>query len=828
VARKRDEPEDEPQARLEDEEGPPTEEEVHDEDFQFALKELLAAYEPVLAEELERARDPERLKREALERPPTCDEELALANRIFDKFVTEDVALRLLPPEGRQQLGPVEEWRWCLGHIRCCIIFGWLVCRGPRTFRSFNYYLWRYWLCVRRVLGDAPIDRPPTQEERDDFASIVETLAVAYKPYLTDQLATVDFPLGLPHELFGGRIDCEEGEEESAAIFERLLTADIGPALLGRAAFEEHSRHPSFWFCRCWCLCAIRFGCCLAQARSFIDILRCLVFYRRCLRRCFRPLRCQLTAPTGCAEEHPLPQGGVGLEVVGTAAGSFFSHYTLQWRKVQGQACDDDTGWNDPNDGTVVHPGGGTQGTAPVVGGTLGWIKTAALAPDAFEIRVCVYSVQPNAPRTCCCIQFSLFKVAVWIDHVAAQPISPNDPFDPNAIISDGAGTVVPVGCCVTVGGSAFVGDCNQRKIKCFDLRWGIGFLPGPTQIGFDPSAYPGSLLPAGPVCYTDADPAIELQKRAPWNRVFGVGANLVTQLVDDIDIPSLGLEDLWKLAPTCFQSSTGLASGVLDATGCPDPHHRCRSGKYTLLLDVTDTLNNHYYDTQHVWFDNKPMVSDKHVVFAGVQGLPGCTDLHLGPNTPGIPPGAPCGLPWPAVLEGIAYDEYIDETDTAYPSDNFDFYALWITRQGGPTYSVPITPTLGPPPVLGPNPLHGTQRVGDPGERCEPLPDPPPAGCPAPPPIPPKVFGTLTVLDLRVFDEVCAPSLVAPFALPVTPPNAPKFPLKRGTCCGYTFQVYARDKTRSSSPVPCHEAWSLPWAVCICNDLPTDEVPDR
>ena len=201
-----------------------------------------------------------------------------------------------------------------------------------------------------------------------------------------------------------------------------------------------------------------------------------------------------------------------------------------------------------------------------------------------------------------------------------------------------------------------------------------------------------------------------------------------------------------------------------MDASGCPDPHHRCHSGKYTLLLDVTDTLGNHYYDTQHVWFDNKPMVYDKYVVFEGIEGLPSCTDLHLGPETKLIPPGAPCGVPWPVALLGIAYDEYIDETDLAYPSDNFDFYNLSITRQGGPTYIVPITPSLAPP-VFGPDPLRGTSRVGDPGERCEPLPTI--SGCPVPPPIPPKVFGTLTTLDLRAFDEVCAPSLVAPFAPP-------------------------------------------------------------
>jgi len=784
---------------------PSGEDSVHDEDFQFVLRELLGAYQPVLEEELKRAKSPEELKREAEGRPPNCDDEIALANRIFEKFSTEQVALRLLPAQARELLGPVSQWRWCLLHIRCCIIFGWLICRGPRTFRAFAYYLHRYWICVRQALG-TPVSSPLTADQRHDFESLVKALAGAYKPYLTDQLATVEFPSGVPEEVLNGKIDCFEGDEATAAIFERLFTIDTAQALLGKEAFSQHSKEPWFWFCRCWCLCAIRFGCCLTQARNLIEVLHCLRFYRRCLRECFRPLTCELTAPTGCAEEQRgLPTGGgVGLAIEGTAAGGSFGHYTLEWRKVEGRYCEDNAGWSGLG---ITYPGGGASGSVPVVGGVLGWINTTVLAPASYEIRLCVYSSIQSAPRSCCCIQLSLFKVLVWIDHVAGAPISPTDPFDPDAVVSDGAGTVVPVGCCVTVSGSAFVGDCNERRIKCFDLRWGIGFLPGPGEPGFNPADYAGSLLvPFGPLCYTDADPVIEASKRAFWNWV--VSGTLTTALVDNIDIPSLGLQDLWKLHNFCFDSAVQLPSGVT-VTGCPDPHHRCQSGKYTLLLDVWDTLDIHYYDTQHVWFDNKPMVNDKHVVFGGIKGVPACTDIHLGTDSPVLPPGVPCNIPWPASLLGIAYDEYIDETNLAYPSDNFDYYSLWITRQGGPTLTVPITPDL---VAFGPDPFKGTQRVGDPGERCEPL--PPVVGCPPPPAIPPKFLGLLTLLDLRVFDAVCAPSVPLPYAVPAG------FPLERGTCCGYTFQVYAKDKTVSSSP-PCHQAWSLPWAVCICNDLP-------
>src|SRR5205823_3407944 len=132
-----------------------------------------------------------------------------------------------------------------------------------------------------------------------------------------------------------GKIDCLEGEDEAEAIFERFLTFDTAPALLGKEAFAVHSQEPFFWFCRCWCLCAIRFGCCLARARSFIDVLFCLLFYFRCLRDCFRPLECQITDPHGCVEEDAILPKGIfrGVEIRGTATGAFCDHYTLQWRQ---------------------------------------------------------------------------------------------------------------------------------------------------------------------------------------------------------------------------------------------------------------------------------------------------------------------------------------------------------------------------------------------------------------------------------------------------------------------------------------------------------------
>lgn len=253
--------------------------ESDDADFRLVLETLVNAYRPILEEDLKRATNLDALVQEADSAPPDCEAEIAAAERLFTPFVNEKMALALLPVQARELLGPAESWRGCLLHIRCCIIFGWLLCRRPRNFRLSAYYLYRYWLCVRQVLGTPVTPGRLSDAEQRDLATLVNALAKAYRPYLADELATVDFTAGLPQDLDDGAVDCETGEDETAAIFERLMTLETAQALLGAAAFKERSAQPWFWFCRCWCLCSIRFGCCLARARSLVDVLRCLRFY---------------------------------------------------------------------------------------------------------------------------------------------------------------------------------------------------------------------------------------------------------------------------------------------------------------------------------------------------------------------------------------------------------------------------------------------------------------------------------------------------------------------------------------------------------------------
>ena len=105
--------------------GPISPDDIGDESFKLALNALLTAHQSQLEEDLKEARDPERLKAELLKEAPNCEQEFAFANRLFEGFMKEDVAVRLLPEQAMQLLGPRENWRWCLLHLRCCLIFGW-------------------------------------------------------------------------------------------------------------------------------------------------------------------------------------------------------------------------------------------------------------------------------------------------------------------------------------------------------------------------------------------------------------------------------------------------------------------------------------------------------------------------------------------------------------------------------------------------------------------------------------------------------------------------------------------------------------------------------
>jgi hypothetical protein len=122
--------------------------------FRQSSTPFLAAYRPVLEKKAGAGRIRATLIEEVLAHPPTCEEEINAAVAWFERFFNPDVAMRVLSPEGREILGNPDRWEWCYRRILCCLIFGWLVCRGPRAIRGFAYYVDQYWRCVRPP--DAP------------------------------------------------------------------------------------------------------------------------------------------------------------------------------------------------------------------------------------------------------------------------------------------------------------------------------------------------------------------------------------------------------------------------------------------------------------------------------------------------------------------------------------------------------------------------------------------------------------------------------------------------------------------------------------------------
>ncbi len=745
---------------MSDQTNPIEEEEIHNEDFQFVLKELLATYQPILEEELRRAQDLERLKKEAQERPPSCEDELALAERIFEKFFHDEVAIRLLPPEGRELMGPIQRWRWCLLHIRCCTIFGWLVCRGPRTFRAAVYYLYRYWVCVRQVL-DTPVHNPLTAEEQQDFQTLVQALAGAYKPYLSDQLATIEFPSGIPDEVRMGKIDCNEGEAAASAIFERFLSVDIAPALLGKEAFAKHSKEPFFRFCRCWCLCAIRFGCCLAKARSLIDVLYCLAFYRRCLRDCFRPLICDIVKPAmhECAEAAfvaacaPL----VGIQITGTAAGSAFDHYTLRYSYG-----------GPPVDNAVVYPDCSRppmnpSSPLPVFGGTLGYLDVTLLPPGVTEFTLYLDVFDTGSGHALCTQIFQIKTTAVEITAAAkVNALVAEDPFHPGAFIKliksvndpDPAVAEVSIGGAFSVDGSAYVIGCD-RIMTQFVLNHFA--TPPAVPVPTFPTASGGTLLlPTGAVVYDDI-PA------HPWQSgCFPVitpniilNGNLVAQ---------------WSSKTCHFGMFTYTTPKVLPI---PFWNSHPLNGRYVLHLEVRDRAlpagpfpgSVAAVDQVTVWIDNQAPIG----LLKSIGGITGCGDLHLKDY-----------VGTTAEIVGVAWDPPIDPTAPQQkPNDNFGSYTLAFQKNGGGGGAIAVPPApQARVPNIWPGPLGGA-------------------------------VGTLTDWDIvAALDGGPGP----------LPAGSPK--LARGDRCAYVITLVVSDTTHVGDSGSHHTTGPILYAINVINDI--------
>ena len=757
--------------------GAPAAPELNNADFQYVLKALLAAYQPILEQQLNLAKNPQELQKEAQGHARNCADEFAEANTLFSKFLNEDVALRLLPEAQRARLGPAESWRWCLQHIRCCVIFGWLVCRGPRTFRAWAYYVYQYWRCVRQILG-TPVAEPPTEEQRNDFRILIGSLAKAYKPYLTDQLASVEFPEGIPEEVLEGKIDCFEGQADTCAIFERLLTTEAAQALLGKSAFLARSQDANFWFCRCWCLCSICFGCCLARARSFVEILWCLVYYVRCLEDCFRPLICQIIEPGAgaCAGTTVVASCSnvVAVQITGTATGSAFGHYTLQYSWGGNPAIADAVIYPD-----CSTPPGSTSSNVSVNGGTLGYLNTFLLPPGQTEFTIYLDVYNTSGGHIECTQTFQLNETAVAITAVAEvnaqyapDPFRP--PVPPPPVIklvpaSWAPGFELSVGGWISLTGSAYTVGCGRIMTQFQLFEFPLSPLgPTPPVVPTFLSGAGGTPLgppPVQPVVYMD-NPLTH-----PWQSgcTFPIpniieNGNLVAQwstedcwIFESLPLPHWVNFTKPQVLPAPFWNSAPL------------------NGRFVMLLEVRDHQISPpepfpgdvaAVDSVVVWIDNQEPVGIIH----SIGGVAGCGDLHLKDY-----------VGTTADILGQAWDPPIDATaPRQLPNDNFGEYTLTFQKNGDPLASGTIITSTNRVPNIWPGPIG-------------------------------SMIDTLANWDIvAALDGGSGP----------LPPDSPK--LLRGDRCAYVITLYVSDLTHVGDSGNHHAITPFNYAIELINDIGT------
>src|SRR5713226_1845980 len=80
--------------------------ELNNPDFQVALKALLAVYQPILEQQLNLAKNPAELQKQAeATASRTCAEEFREAYAMFEKFLADETAIRILPVQAKELLG---------------------------------------------------------------------------------------------------------------------------------------------------------------------------------------------------------------------------------------------------------------------------------------------------------------------------------------------------------------------------------------------------------------------------------------------------------------------------------------------------------------------------------------------------------------------------------------------------------------------------------------------------------------------------------------------------------------------------------------------------
>ncbi|MGH2542670.1 MAG: hypothetical protein ACRDIB_07730 [Ardenticatenaceae bacterium] len=476
-------------------------------------------------------------------------------------------------------------------------------------------------------------------------------------------------------------------------------------------------------------------------------------------------LNCNLTEPTGCKHGDPNLLAGRVLErIEGTASGLGFAHYELEvvygTTSIPAAVVYAD---NSGNPDTAA-----TQGNFQVNSGTLGFvdIQQAVLGAGAgfltsttFEVRLHVVGI--DSSRDSCTITFDIAAArsfikkvgAAWShDFINADEVLCRIP--PPTVPSPGPHAIDPasVGGSIYVRGAANVYTCAAEKIAEVHL-WAI---PDPGFTFAQPANGSPSVVPAGGVQISEVIYTTDPQRDN--NRLDGVSS----------EGSILTYAPGWTTRQECIYFDLGLqicwdVPDIVEIGWPTGP-----SGKYTLLLEVKDTLGNTYFDIQRVWVDNDNATAQ----ITSIGGLAPCVDLKLSDYV-----GAT------AEIRGIAWDVPIVAAEPqAAPNENYDSYGLSFQKNGGA--GGPIPPAIS-----------ATTRVPNvwPG------------------PLPPLTDGTLANWDIvNALDGA---------SLTPTPGILAAAKLARGERCAYVITLGVSDTTLVGEGPTDHDASHL-YAINIINDI--------
>ena len=475
-----------------------------------------------------------------------------------------------------------------------------------------------------------------------------------------------------------------------------------------------------------------------------------------------RHLRCEVTAPSGCAEtEYDAVNGRLIIRVKGTASGTVFGHYTLE---VVGSPI------------PVIYPGGGGSGTAPVTNGELGQLNITGMEPTTgLVVRLTVFPSGAGSTRVCQ-KTFDIQRRVVYIDQigtviaqvVGTHPVDTTEPLKLVKVNDLPATPEASVGGTISVEGSADVYGCG-RQMSEYVLQY-------------------QALAPA--------DPPAQQDDAGPWTNInaplpFGDATHPRTYLFWGAPVPNYvfngKLTRQWVL-----RSVRQSISAFLDQwkTEKLDWNTSGLNGRFTVRLRVQHQplvgppapTPPEIYDTATVWMDNRTIEARiTHMAIAGGGSLGVCEELSLSQFVQS-------GHKVNSEIIGRAWDPIILDsyTPTDRPNDNFNQYTLDFKKNGGTVWTNITSSATRVPNILQQSPLPAL-----------------PAGT-----------GVLALWDIvAALDAGPMPG--------GTPPD-PYPKIYRGQRCAYELELNVTDTTHvNDSGGSHHDRHSFPF--CIVNDLPNN-----